>query len=568
MTHQEPNGSPPPVKGRFRSKLRGAYDCVGWRLVTILVACLFLLLGASGVFMLELHRDQLRSLLEENAMGMGETILSSTYLSMLRNDREHLARTIDNIGSRESVITLRLLDAKGEVRYSNRSEEVGSHSDLDAPLCQGCHRAGTARAPQTIRDGFQLYALPSGERALGLGVPVLNAPECSSADCHVHPSGQRVLGMLDLELSTLPLQRAMRTARWQTALFALITVTVISLVVGFVVWRVVHRPVHALLAGTRRLGSGDLSFRVTEAASGEIAELADSFNKMSERLEQARTELENWGRTLEAKVEEKTRELERTRDQMVFAEKMASLGKLAAIVAHEINNPLAGILVYTKLVRRKLTKLKPEGKPEDGLGELDETLATMEAETARCGDIVRNLLLFSRRRESERGPCELNEILERTVKLVQHQADLAGVRTKLDLGTDIPTATCDAAQIQQAMLAMVMNGIEAMPDGGDLTVRTRYRTEPREVVVEVQDTGIGIPDEVRQKIFEPFFSTKHEGKGTGLGLSVLYGIIQEHEGRIDVDSTPGKGTTFRINLPLEPKVDSASGASPTGIREG
>jgi len=249
-------------------------------------------------------------------------------------------------------------------------------------------------------------------------------------------------------------------------------------------------------------------------------------------------------------VAEKTRELERTRDQMVFTEKMASLGKLAAVVAHEINNPLAGILVYTKLVRRRLAKLPPD---VPGLEDTDANLATIETETARCGDIVRNLLLFSRRSETSRQPADLHTILRRALRLLQHQAELAGVKTSLEFGS-LPEVICDAPEIQQAFLAVLMNALEAMPDGGTLTVRTR--AEADQITIEIADTGLGIPPDQRPRIFEPFFSTKSEGKGTGLGLAVTYGIVTRHHGRIDFESEMGRGTVFRIVIPVSETADT------------
>jgi two-component system NtrC family sensor kinase len=531
------------------------WHCLGWRLVAVLIGSLIILLGASGWFALKLHRQHLYSLLEENAIGIGETILSSAHSSMLMNDQDRLAELFQNVGRREDVLGLRLLDAEGRVRYSSDPEEIGATSDIEAPLCRGCH-GKELRSPATLREGLQLYSLPPGKSALGLGVPVLNTSECSNGGCHVHPPDQRVLGMLDLELSTLRLESSMSDAQSQMFSFGLITIIVISTIIGVLAWRVVHRPLNVLLEGTERLGRGNLSYRIKDIPGGELGVLADSLNEMSSRLQTAQLELENWNIRLETKVSEKTRELEKTRDQMVFAEKMASLGKLSAVVAHEINNPLAGVLVYAKLVRRQLSKLQNGRDDEESavlLG-LDDKLSTIEVETARCGDIVRNLLLFSRQREAARAPVDLNSIVERSLKLVQHQADLDEVSADLDLDPELPQVTCEASQMQQAILAVIINGLEAMPDGGTLSVSTRYDPERDDVCIEIADTGVGIPEEIKGQIFEPFFSTKSEGKGTGLGLAVMYGIVHRHEGRIDFHSEPGEGTTFQLRVPVHPRL--------------
>jgi two-component system, NtrC family, sensor kinase len=540
----------------------GAPRSLGGRLVLALTGALVILLGVSGFLALELHRKHLYGLLEQNALDLGETILSSTHFSMLENDRRHLEEILGSIGRRESVLALRLIDARGQVRFSKHPEEIGRSSNLSAPVCAGCHTGSAIRAPTSLRDGLHLYASPDGRRALGLGVPVLNSSECADAACHVHPPDQRVLGMLDIELSTVALEDNMRSARWQFTALALFTMIGSAGVMGFLAWRIVHRPLHRVLLGIRRLGAGDLTLRLPETEVGEVAELSAAFNDMSARLGTAQHELEDWAATLETKVAEKTRELERTRDQMVFTEKMASLGKLAAVVAHEINNPLAGILVYAKLLRRRLPKLRENG---NSLSEMDANLATIETETARCGDIVRNLLLFSRRSETRREPADLRAVLERALRLLQHQADLARVTIQLEL-EEIPNVICDPAEIQQAFLAVLMNALEAMPDGGTLTVRARFQAALDTVTIEIQDTGPGIPPEIRPRIFEPFFSTKSEGKGTGLGLAVTYGIVRRHAGHIEYDSEVGRGTVFRIVLPVR-AAEAAERAAEVGGKE-
>jgi two-component system NtrC family sensor kinase len=265
---------------------------------------------------------------------------------------------------------------------------------------------------------------------------------------------------------------------------------------------------------------------------------------MVEEIARARHEREEWNRTLERRVEEKTNELERTHERMMLVEKMASLGKLAAVVAHEINNPLAGIHTYAKLLRRRAGS----GSPWDG--ESARALELVEGEAARCGEIVRNLLLFSRTPGSRFAPESLAPLIARCVLLLRHKAELAGIEIKAGVAADLPPVTCDASQVQQVVLALAMNAIEAMPRGGVLTIRAARRGEG--VALEVMDTGAGIPKDHLPHIFEPFFTTKEEGKGVGLGLAVVYGIVQRHGGRVDVASTPGEGTAFTVQLPLEP----------------
>jgi two-component system NtrC family sensor kinase len=235
-------------------------------------------------------------------------------------------------------------------------------------------------------------------------------------------------------------------------------------------------------------------------------------------------------------------------------EKMASLGKLAATVAHELNNPLAGILNYAKLVDRSLN----EGKmPEDERTELQRCLGLIQKEAARCGDTVRNLLLFARQSGAELALVPLNSIIERSLMLVHHHLEMSGVHLETTLfeeGAD--QVVCDGNQIQQALLALMVNAVEAMPHGGTLSVRAIGRDSW--IAIAISDTGTGIPPVAIPHIFEPFFSTKDEAEGVGLGLAVAYGIIQRHGGDLEVESQLDHGTTFTVTLPKRPPMNESA----------
>ena len=233
---------------------------------------------------------------------------------------------------------------------------------------------------------------------------------------------------------------------------------------------------------------------------------------------------------------------------------MASLGALAAVVAHEINNPLSGVLTYTKLVHKMIGDTGPQPERVESI---NKYLATMEKETTRCGNIVKNLLEFSRQSGAVTGEADINDILERTLFLITHKLELQNIRLTRDFSPDLPVLNCDTDQIQQAMLAILINAVEAMPEGGQLKVATRMITDSgeRQIQIEIADTGVGIPDEVMDRLFEPFFTTRHDKKGVGLGLSVVYGIIRRHHGKIDVQSRVNEGTTFLISLPEHSEVE-------------
>jgi two-component system NtrC family sensor kinase len=229
--------------------------------------------------------------------------------------------------------------------------------------------------------------------------------------------------------------------------------------------------------------------------------------------------------------------------------KMISLGRLAASVVHEINNPLAGILNYIRLMTKVLGRdasLKPES-----LEKFQRYLDLVESETSRCSKIVSNLLAFSRKSTMEFSEVNVLELLAKSIMLSQHKMDLQNIQVKAELGERMPSVWGDFNQIQQCVINLIFNAIDAMPDGGTLTIRCDYNQKKGVVNIGVEDTGSGISDEDLPHIFEPFYSTKTEGNGLGLGLATVYGIIDRHKGTITVDSEVGKGTIFTIILPVE-----------------
>jgi two-component system NtrC family sensor kinase len=238
---------------------------------------------------------------------------------------------------------------------------------------------------------------------------------------------------------------------------------------------------------------------------------------------------------------------------------MASLGKLAAVVAHELNNPLTGIRTYARVLRRGLSRSSTPsqgaagGPSEDGgdASETDRILALMENEAARCGEIVRNMLLFSRESPARFADADLRPVIARCLLLLRHQAELLGVALHGDVAPDLPRIVCDAGQVEQMLLALSMNALEATPSGGEVRLSARRAPESGGIALTVADTGCGIPPDDQARIYEPFFTTKEQGKGVGLGLAVVYGIVNRHHGRIELASRPG-ATVFTVHLPARP----------------
>jgi two-component system NtrC family sensor kinase len=353
--------------------------------------------------------------------------------------------------------------------------------------------------------------------------------------------------MVDLNLSLAPLSKQIAVQQAQLAWFTVAAVLVFSLVSTLFIWKVVASPMKKLLKGIQKVAAGDVAQRLEVSSQDEFGELAVSFNKMTQSLAAAEEENLAWGRTLEQRVEEKTRDLEAAQRVLLEREKMASIGKLAATVAHEVNNPLEGILTYARLSLKKLEKLACEPAQRS---EMQENLHTIERESRRCGDLMRNLLAFARKTPAQREPNDLNELIRHGIALVRHQMELRGIELKAELQEGLPLTPCDAGQIRQVILAILVNATEAMPNGGTLGVSTSIDTLRQNVVIRVRDSGIGIPPEILPHIFDPFFTTKEDQQNTGLGLAVAHSILEQHGGTITVNSTPGKGSEFLVVLPV------------------
>ena len=482
-----------------------------------------------------------------------DLIRSSTHYGMLLNRKQDVHQIIETVAREPGVEGVRIYDKHGVIIFSAEKSEIGQAVDMQAEACVICHEQSKPLSDLPAGNQVRIFGERDTGRVLGLIEPIRNLPECSSAPCHAHPPELTVLGVLDVKMSMAQADATLAAATRQLIVAAILTALLVGVAAAAFIYRVVRRPVRELIDGTERIAQGDLETSIEVNGNDELGQLARSFNKMTGDLREAREELTRWSDKLETRLMEKTTELNRTQRQVVHMEKMASLGKLAATVAHELNNPLAGILNYAKLVDRSLS----EGElPEDERTELQRCLGLIQKEAARCGDTVRNLLLFARQSGVEMALVHLNPVIDRSLMLVEHHLEMNGVKleaTFFDDGTD--QVVCDGNQIQQALLALLVNAVEAMPEGGMLSVRAVGRDEW--VAISVADTGMGIPPEVIPNIFEPFFSTKDKAEGVGLGLAVAYGIIQSHGGNIEVESQVQHGTTFTITLPKRPPTNES-----------
>jgi two-component system NtrC family sensor kinase len=350
----------------------------------------------------------------------------------------------------------------------------------------------------------------------------------------------RIIGILYVGTLEKPyLDTANRVMRTFAIMAALCVVFLLS-VLYFSTSRMI-RPLQRMAAATQEIAKGTLSHRVEVNSRDEIGALAESFNQMTDHLREANEKLVEWGKTLEKKVEERTQELREIQAHLIQSEKLASIGKLAAGVAHEINNPLGGILIYSHLILEDT----PKGSPHC------ENLKKIVRETTRCKEIVKGLLDFARPKEPQMVPTDIHELLDKCLALMESHALFQNIRIEKSYAPVCPRIIADSGQLQQVFMNIILNAAEAMNGNGTLTLRTSLDPVCQEVAVEIADTGHGIKEEDKRRLFEPFFTTKEVGKGTGLGLAISYGIVKKHQGTIDVRSEAGQGAAFTVRLPLK-----------------
>ncbi|MBI5115552.1 HAMP domain-containing protein [Candidatus Poribacteria bacterium] len=520
------------------------------KLIICVVGSALVIFSVFGYINIENSRKHLESLVLTSAQGIGDIVTRSTRLSMLKNRRDELYHTIKQIGNEPGIHRIRILNKEGKITFSTDEAEMNTFVDKKAEACYACHTKEQPIARLSRPDRARIFRVNGGERLLGLIQPIENEPECFNADCHVHPESKKVLGVLDINISLAKVDDSIAEYQRNIFLNLLVIMIAISLVSAGFVWLMIYGPVKKLIMGTKRIAMGDMDYIIDAKSSDELGVLASSFNKMTRDLKKAHSEITEWTKTLEDRVENKTQELQRANQIILQAEKMASVGRLAAIVAHELNNPLSGIVAYSKLLIKRIDNNKFS---ENGFGKSREILDMIMNEALRCGEIVKNLLQFSRQSDLVLAPNDIRTIIHESVRLIEHLVTLRNIHLQLDLDDGIPYVNCDSQKIKQVLLALLINGCDAVVDEGVLKLGCRYIPETNFVEMTVQDNGVGMTEETARRVFEPFFTTKEEGGGVGLGLAVALSIVQRHGGSISLKSVLSEGTTFTILLPQSPR---------------
>jgi two-component system, NtrC family, sensor kinase len=518
------------------------------KLIRSLLAVMVVIFALLGYLNIRLHRQHLEAATLASAERVSDVIKRSTTYYMLRNDREGLYHAIGTMADDPGMIKVRILDPEGRISYSTDPAEVSHVLDKTAEACYGCHNQSQPLTRLNRPDRFRIYRNGGGRRVLGIITPIENQPNCSNAECHAHPARQQVLGVLDTNLSLAQADSQLAVSSARMLSYTAGAMLIVAVLSWLFVWRVVGEPIKLLKNGTEHLCQGELGYQIDVRSEDEVGNLAQSFNTMSLQLRAANEEIVTWARTLEDRVVEKTKQLRSAHDHVLHVEKMASIGKMAAVVAHEVNNPLSGILTYAKLLRKWVGSGQAEHeKREEALQCLD----LIASESRRCGELVKNLLTLSRTAPMNVQSTDLRAVIDRCLLLVRHQLELRGIELQLNLAQTMPRVPCDPAQIEQVLLALIMNAIDAMPRGGNLWLETRLSHDEANIEILVRDDGAGIAPDVLLHIFEPFMTTKETGHGVGLGLAISRGIVERHNGRIEVESGLGRGTSFTVTLPSQ-----------------
>ena len=383
---------------------------------------------------------------------------------------------------------------------------------------------------------------------LMINSPILNQPSCYTAACHAHKETDEVLGSFVIRIPLEALDTAVMQSSRDFFLLAAFSTLLLAIFLIYFTKRKINRPLNEIIRASEAVSRGDRSTRMSLDSSQlkDVQLVSSTFNKMLDNLQAATEELQVWSQQLEDKVRQKSDELTEMHNELIHVERIASLGKLSSSVAHEINNPLSGVLTYTKLVHKQLANLELDD--HEKLPML-KYLKVIEEETKRCGDIVKGLLDFSRKDQLEFSDSSLHKILQESYLLMEHQMKVSNIDFRKDFSAGSDIIYCSENQIKQACIAILLNASEAVHDNGEIAIKTSMPDEDH-IILQITDNGSGISPGDLSNVFEPFFSAKEKVSGIGLGLAIVHGIVQSHNGKVDIQSELGMGTTVSIVLPL------------------
>jgi two-component system NtrC family sensor kinase len=498
----------------------------------------------SLVFWLIVQKKEQQGLLNYSVdfvAASSEVVTKSLRHDMLNANMKDIQPTLDSIVGSRSVVGVRILNGKGEVAYSTNRTGAGQELRSGEEFCRKCHNYNDGHNESQAETKRWVIDEHKGQRILTYAAPIANEPECYSAACHVHREDEKLLGLLLTDFSLQGIDTGMQEQQRNTLVYLISSVLMIAVVLSLILWFLVIKPLTALSDGMAKVGDGDLTHKLPVPSRDELGQLAESFNTMTEELQGAREKMAQWTKSLEEEVRKKTIEIQKTQEKLFQAEKLAALGRFTADIAHEIRNPLTALGGFG----RRLQKLVSTEKEKNYAG-------IIVSESDRLERILRDVMTFSRDTEYVLERVPLTDVVHNAVYLFQEMCDDQKIQTELSMTCELPVLI-DRDQFHQALVNILANAVDAMPSGGILSVSLHEASlnALRYVVVEVADTGPGIPETQLSYIYEPFFTTKKIGPGTGLGLAISRKIMEEHAGLIKAENRPGGGLVVSLFLPYQ-----------------
>ncbi len=537
----------------FKKYVKFRHSIYGRVVFIITLLSVFLFVSFSLIFR-SVNEEYLNTVIRQSGNNIGSVVEGSLYRSMLENDKSTLQFTLDLINTMKGIDEVNMYDDEDYLVYTSiPSDTSHNHSN---PNCISCHENMQTMFAKKVKsykiididNDCKMTMNDNSSRHLLIKIPILNEKSCYLSSCHAHKATDEVLGSLIVKIPLKDLDAAVHKSSIEFFLLAIFTtVLLVSFLIIFTSKKI-KNPLNAIIKASIAVSSGDKHTRL-EIQPNELDDMkmvSIAFNDMLDNLQSANNELENWSQQLEYKVQKKSEELGAAQNELMHVERLASLGKLSSSVAHEINNPLSGILIYTKLLYKQLSN--PDLN-DDKRTSMLKHLKLIENETKRCGDIVKGLLDFSRKDQDNFEQKHLHDILEDTFEIMSHPIKIANISFQKDFTAHADLIYCSPNQIKQACIAIIVNASEAVLENGEIMVKT-LNTDEDTIKVEISDNGLGISAEDLPHIFEPFFSTKQDASGIGLGLAIVHGIVQSHNGKIQVRSELGKGTTISVIFPV------------------
>lgn len=466
-----------------------------------------------------------------------ELIKKSVYYGMLKNQREQIQEVIDSVSTMENTLWIRITDRDDIVRVSSRKEDIGRRCPEECAELD----TGEIRVLKEIDE----------KKVLLLSMPIENMKTCYTSSCHFHKEDEKTLGRIELALNYSDINKQAWRQGISVAAFGFVSTSVLSVILYILVRLLILKRVMLLTEASRRIANGDLSVAVPVSGyKDEVEQLIEVFNNMvaEQKKRKEATDIE----------------LNGYRQSLIQAQKMEAIGLLASGIAHDFNNILTGVIGFSEMML-----LRAQDK------ETKETLERIITTAERGSDLTRQILLIGRKLPPEKKPIDINIFIEDSFKMLRRMVE-ENIEVRLSLKKGIPPTNADPSQLTQVLMNLVVNARDAIRGSGIITISSdeafiddSYCEQHPDaktghyVVLSVRDTGSGIPEDIKDKIFNPFFTTKEKGKGTGLGLSVTYGIISSHNGWISFYTEKDKGTEFRVYLPaLE-----APGVRYEGVRD-